>query len=365
MNTTKTFPASVAVAALSVSLIGCASMKDNQMSSGSNSAVLAEKDQEIDRLSAQVASMETTLSEEQKMAAARNLNVRSDLLPPKAKPGQCFARAFIPPEYEIETVRVLKSEASKRVETAPAQFEAAEERVLVKEASEQLQVVPATYEWVQEKILVKPESTKLVSVPAKYKTVTDKVLDKPEHTVWKKGSGPITKIDEGTGEIMCLVTIPATYKTVTKRVLVSDATTQEITIPAEYKTVKKRVMKTPPTTNKITIPAEYRTVKVRKLVKSAETRTVEIPETYGTVKRRNMVAEGHVEWRPVLCETNMSSDVVRRIQAALDNAGFNPGPVDGVIGRGTMSAVKQYQQSKGLATGGLTIQTLESLKVSL
>jgi hypothetical protein len=55
--------------------------------------------------------------------------------------------------------------------------------------------------------------------------------------VWKKGRGPIEKIDAATGEIMCLVEVPATYK----------------------------VMDTPPTTREVTVPAEYKTVKVQKL----------------------------------------------------------------------------------------------------
>ena len=58
--------------------------------------------------------------------------------------------------------------------------------------------------------------------------------------VWKKGTGPIQRIDESTGEIMCLVEVPATYKTISKEVLVSPATTRTVEIPAVYKTVSVR-----------------------------------------------------------------------------------------------------------------------------
>jgi len=83
------------------------------------------------------------------------------------------------------------------------------------------------------------------------------------------------------------------------------------------------------------------------------------------VSKRELVKDGHMEWRPVLCRTNMSPAVVQRIQAALKQAGHNPGPIDGVIGGGTMAAVKSYQRAKGLATGGLTLQTLDSLGVKI
>ena len=62
----------------------------------------------------------------------------------------------------------------------------------------------------------------------------------------------------------------------------------------------------------------------------------------------------------------LPSDIrLQRIQAALEKSGHNPGPFDGVIGRETMAAVKSYQRDKGLATGGITLQTLESLEVKI
>ncbi|MEN8761932.1 MAG: peptidoglycan-binding domain-containing protein [Thiogranum sp.] len=366
MSVTKNVTSSLVSLAVCALLVGCAGLQGERTSSRESDVLLAEKDQEIARLSSEIASMERSLSDEQNARVNLEASAKEQmLLPPEAKPGQCFARAFIPPRYEIETVRVKKSDASTVIETLPPQFEMVEERVLVKESSERLEVVPAVYEWIEERVLVRPASNEFETVPAQYRTETERVLDKPEHTVWKKGSGPITRIDEATGEIMCLVTIPASYKTVSKQVLVKDAETREIEIPAEYKMVKKRVMKTPPGTRKVVIPAEYKTVKVRKLLQPASSRSVDIPAEFQTVQRRNMIADGHVEWRPVLCETNMSSDVVRRIQSALDSEGYTPGPIDGLIGPQTMDAVKRYQQTKGLASGGLTLETLESLKVSL
>lgn len=346
-----------------VTLSGCASLQGP----GSNQELLAEKDQQIAELNAQVSTMQQSLTEEQRARSVQesSAGTNTELLPPNAKPGECYARVFVPPTYKTEEIQVLKSDASERIDVEPERYEWMDEQVLVKGASERLEVVPATYEWVEEQVLVKPAGKEIVAVPAKYRTVTEQVLDKPEHTVWKKGTGPITRIDDATGEIMCLVTVPATYKTISKQVLDQPAGTKEIEIPAEYKTVRHKVMKTPPTTRKIEIPAEYKTVRVRKLVQEARTMRTPIPAEYGTVTKREMVAEGRIEWRPVLCQTNMSADVVRRIQTALRNAGHNPGPIDGVIGHETMAAVKSYQRANGLATGGITMKTLESLGIKI
>ncbi|MEM7466846.1 MAG: peptidoglycan-binding domain-containing protein, partial [Pseudomonadota bacterium] len=299
--------------------------------------------------------------------AMETTGVDAPLLPPEAKPGECYARVFVAPKYATRTEEVLKTAASSRIETTPATFEWVEERVLVKEATSRLEVVPATYGWETEEILVKPASSKLVPVPAVYETQTERLLVKPEHTVWKKGtnSGSITRIDDTTGEIMCLVTVPAEYRTVSKRVMVSAATTKEVGIPAEYKTVKRKVQKTAPTTRTVEIPAEYKTVKVRKMVNPAGSRTIDIPATYQTVTKREQVADGYLEWRSILCDTNATPAVVRSLQTALTREGIYQGPIDGIIGSATAAAVRTYQQRNGLATGGITMATLKKLNVAI
>ena len=289
----------------------------------------------------------------------------NELLPPAAKPGECYARVYVPPKYGTETERILTREASSRLEIVPAKYEWVEERVLVKEASSRLEVIPAKYDWVEERMLVKPASKKVVEVPAVWETVTERVLDRPAHTVWKKGTGPLQRVDHATGEIMCLVEVPATYKNVTKRVLKSAATTREIEIPAEYKTVKKQVMTNPPSTRTIEIPAVYDTVRTRKLVSDPVTKSIEIPAEYKTVTRTVQRNDGKMEWASVLCQTNATRSSIMSIQRALKTAGYNPGQIDGVIGSDTMAAVNKYQKAKGLAQGYLTYETIDALGVTL
>ena len=287
------------------------------------------------------------------------------LLPVKAKAGECYARVFVPPSYQTKTERLLKAEASERVEVIPAKYGMAEQRVLVKEASERLEVIPATYRTVEERVLVSEESERIETVPAAYGTESDRVLVKPAYTTWKKGRGPIEKIDEATGEIMCLVTVPAEYKTVTKRILKTPATTRAVKIPAQYKTVTRRVVDKPATTRVVKIPAEYRTVKVQTLVEPAKEQRISIPAEYQTVSKTEKTSDGHMEWRPILCETNVTADIVTRLQRALSAKGHNPGPIDGVLGSETMAAVKSYQRTKGLPSGQLTMETLKALNVNL
>jgi len=326
-------------------------------------------------------------------------------LPPAPKAGQCYEQW-----------------------AQQAQFETKEQKVLISEASSKLTTSAPEYEWVEEKVLVTPASERLVEVPAKYETVTEKVLQSPATKVWKKGRGPIEKIEDSTGEILCLVEVPAKYREVKKRVLKTPATTQRVEVPAKYKTMKvrklktaaketrkeipaeyttlkkrvkvkdaasgwrlvgsggagkatgtvlcgadiaaktktvsKRVLKAKPETRKIEIPAEFKTVRVQKLKAKAASKKIGIPAKYKELTQRKKVSDEILAWRPVLCETNASATLVTDIQRALQRAGFNPGKIDGVVGRQTLEAVDSYQKANKLARGGLTLATIERLGVS-
>jgi len=135
--------------------------------------------------------------------------------------------------------------------------------------------------------------------------------------------------------------------------------------PAKYKTVDRRVVKTPATTRRVEIPAEYKTVKVRKLVSEAQEKRIPIPAEYKTVSSKELASEGHMEWRSILCETNMTGARITQIQRALKDAGYNPGAIDGVIGEQTIAAVNDFQRDKGLPVDRyLNIATIKALGVS-
>jgi len=53
-----------------------------------------------------------------------------------------------------------------------------------------------------------------------------------------------------------------------------------------------------------------------------------------------------------------------RVQIALDALGFNPGPIDGLLGPLTTQAIRRYQQSAGMpATGDLTEDQIDALEM--
>ncbi len=320
--------------------------------------------------------------------------------------GVCFREYYTAPEYKMTAQRVLKKEASEEIRVTVAEYETVEERVVVREAS-----------------------TRVIDVPATYRSETESVLIEPARSVWKKGRGPIERIDNTTGEIMCLVEIPARYETITKTVLDKPASTKTVTVPAvfktikvkrlvkpatetrvsiepeystinarekvadagffwlkkgesanssaiysgrevcytvqpaEFRTVKKQVLKTPASTEVVEIPAQYQTVKIERLLSPASETRTPIPARTKTVTRQVQIEPSRLEWRKVLCETNMTPKLISSIQRALKREGFNPGPIDGVVGQDTLDALDAFQDKNNLDRGGLTYEAMKALKV--
>lgn len=290
---------------------GCASQQTTTTNGSADSQRLQQLEQENQQLRSQMSN-----NNQPPPAPASSA---PDLLPPNAKPGHCYARVVIPETYKTEMERVMVSAEDTKITTTPARYETVQERVLVKEAT-----------------------TRLVTKPAEYRTVSEQVLVRPAYTTWKKGRGPIEKIDQATGEIMCLVEVPAEYKTVQRKELVRPERVEKINVPAEYKTVEVVKQVAPPQTHKQVIPAQYR-----------------------DVPKQVKVTDADMEWREILCETNTTPDVIRRLQQALKDEGYDPTWVDGVYGSRTRAAVIAYQKDNNLPSGQLTMRTLEELGVKL
>ncbi len=284
--------------------------------------------------------------------------------PPNPKPGECYQKVIIPAQSNVVKERVMVRPAGQQVKVVPARYGTVTEQVVVRQASEEFVTIPATYKTVQETIVVRPAAQKVVPVPPKYDTVTKRVLVKPAQTVWKKGTGAITKVDQATGEILCLVEEPAVYKTVTERVMVQPAGTRLETIPAVTRAIEKQVVDQPARVERRIKPAVTRPVQRRVILEPAREVVVPIPAEYALVDKTVVASPSRTAWISILCETNMTPGIISRIQQGLQARGFNPGPIDGKPGRRTLAAVQAFQKANGLGEYGLTMETVRALGVT-
>jgi len=242
---------------------------------------------------------------------------------PDADVGECFAEVFIPPETRTVT-----------------------EKVCIKAASEQLEITPPRWEWVEERVCVKEGGKRLEEIPATYTTEQRLVEVQPGHTGWVKQDGQRCVTEDGreivTGPVFCLIRFPAQTRTIHTQAVANCATVREIDEPAQYETVRRQKLVQPAVAKKICVPAEYEDV----------TKTV-------------VVNPGRMEWRRAVCEKDYSPMTLNDIKDALYAAGYNPGPRNGQPDETFWTALRAYQQEKGLAVGALTIETTDSLNVRL
>ncbi len=325
-----------------------------------------------------------------------------------ATPGSCYKEYFTPEKFKTVTEEIVLQKESEKTEIIPAKYEMAEKTIEVSPAAKKTVEVPATYEFVEEKILVEKEKTVwkkgknpaqkldgatgdimcLVKVPAKYRTIKKRVVKTPATTkvIEVPAVTKTIKVKKLVSEPQIKkITIPAVKSSVEKKVLESKSdfvwhkvgesvekgwhyTGHQICLvekPALIKKITKTVLDTPATTREIAIESIFKDVKVKKLVEEAREIKTPIDAEYKMVKKRKKVSDAKQAWERILCQTNMNKNVILKIQNALKAKEYNPGKIDGVLGRDTRVALDKYQRDNTLATGGITYETLNALGIDL
>ena len=328
----------------------------------------------------------------------------------------------IPAEYETVTEQVESKQASTRIERVPAQYETVTETIQVSPASTKwvkkkadrnclsadpndclvwcLVEVPAQNRTISKRVRKGcaagyadngDDCTKTIDIPAEYSTRT-----------WRKLKTAATTRQ---------VEVPAEFKTISRKVVKTPASTRSIDIPAEYTTRTIRKVKTsagtsvarkPRLSSSYTtkvrkgcpagytldnsasgvsgagsgsmgdgdciqvedIPAQFGSISKRVLKTPASTRSIEIPAEYTTITKRNLVRKGgFTEWKEVLCPENVTGYTTRQIQTALNDRGYDAGPLDNVMGARTKAALAKFQKDNGLPVGNLNFETLKALGV--
>lgn len=295
-----------------------------------------------------------------------NLAATSTAIPamPDARPGECFALVKVPEQFRSYQKEYELRSASERIETIPPRYETFTEQYVVQEAFERLETIPATFRTVTEQVEVAPPSSRFVSTEPVYENVTEQVLEQPARTVWKRGNGPIQRIDNATGEIMCLVEEPAVYKSVSRRVLKAPAEAREVPVPGQYSTISRRVIDRPAEVRRVVVPEQLATRTLRRLAEPGAVRRVPIPAQTASTTVRELVSPARLEWRSVLCQTNMTPENIRRVQDALLREGYNPGPADGRLTVATINALNAYQRARNLPEDRyMNMETVQALGV--
>ena len=322
-----------------------------------------------------------------------------------AKPGQCFARLLMAPQFQMANQRTLVAEARTESHTVPEVAEWVMQDVMVQPEHVMRKVLPAVTHVVTETQVITPAGFRDEVTPARYETRIEHVLVQPERQVWTQKAGiatgaalvtpgdhlPVRYRADGTltwpgkapvsiqasddtaqylqkgsaQTVYCLQVLPAVYEDRRSQVVVEPEHVRHIEIPAVTRQVQRTVIDVPEHEEEYTIPAVYQKQKAKRIITPAHTETVDIPAVYQNVTTQQVVSEAQPVWREVLCDKNASPELVSQIQRELNKRGYGAGPVDGQLGTSTVAAMQRFQADKGLAQGQVSVESVKALGIGL
>jgi len=234
--------------------------------------------------------------------------------------GEIMCRVEIPAVYKEFSRQVVDSAPIATLIPVPKINKTIDISVLDTDAKEVRNPVAATYETVE----------------------TFRTIGEPSYS-WASGApGNDDEMGKHTGKVICLKETPAVIKT-----------------------FEQTLVKTPGSFEAEELAAVYEEVPVQKLVSNAVITKTPIPAENQTFTKTTKIANSRLEWRPVMCETNLNSEIITSIQKALGENGYEMGGTPGVIDKDMFAAVELFQKDKNLAQGGLTISTIKALGVEL
>ena len=322
------------------------------------------------------------------------------------KVGTCFYEHYVAEKYITVTSKILVSEATQRVVVTPAKYRTVSKKIMIDNTSVKLLPSIATYKKVKDKIEIEParrewkkttchdrgcnqsEVVCLIETPSTYKEIIKRIVLQPA-VAKKVAVTPMyksVKVEELVHPASSkIIEIPPKYQTVSQRKKVkdeeyywSDASAKNAQTrlrsqcdkiclthtPAKYKKIAKKIVVTPPHTKLVKSSAKYEMVKVKKILQEASFKKVVIPEEYITVITERERTKGYSKWMPMVCESNMTPKIIRKVQQALKFQGFYHGELNGIWNIESKSAGRAYQEENGLSiTNKLSIETMKALEI--
>jgi hypothetical protein len=286
---------------------------------------------------------------------------------PPDGPG-CYGRVLLPGHDEIVSQTVLQSPAREERRVIPAVVEQSVRHILVHPARTERKVVPAQYRTEVHTYQI-PGARRWVQTPAQYTTVTERVLVSPGRWVWERHYGPMSSAPsepgqtmvEPTGEIMCKVWCPARYEDVQRQVLVTPGRRYAEQTSVTRQSVHRVLVHAAEVLER-TVPAVYRDETVSRVVRRERVEVIHIAPVYGSAQSHRIVGGGE-GWSPVVCGGPLSGPAMQRMQAALAQRGYNPGPADGQGRPETYEALRRFQMDNHMAAGQITVESARALGV--
>lgn len=285
---------------------------------------------------------------------------------PLIRPGECWVQAVIQPRPQSKPLEIVVRDAVNDIEVTPPKLERTTKEIEVREGGVTYRITPPVYKPVTEKVLIRPELRRSVVEPAVFEERIVEIEVEGGRTVLERCKLPTARAAAGVAvQPLCAREIPPRKEKVKRQVLVKPETTREEVIQAVYKTITRWVLEKPAQAIPVEIPPRTTRLTVQEIAAPEQIEEKTLPPKVRELLATYYEGQPQLAFRQAVCDDDLSPELVAGVQRALRTAGFDPGQVDGKLGRQTLQALLAYQRQNGLAVGALTYETLESLGVGL
>ena len=274
----------------------------------------------------------------------------------------CQSQVLLPALFRPSTENVTVYEPSTRYSTTPTQMGYGERKVKVADAYVIYETTPATFGEVTETVEVERERAEIITLPATYRTEIKRVKVKDATQRWNPACPAIVG-NEQPIPTHCLIHVPAEYTEVTRQIIDMPARTVKKIIPARTETITRRVVLQAAKVIRTEVPAEYRMVKLRKVEQAPKVTTTQQAAQVQAIPAQQTSRPERLVQRPALCEATVSPTTILTLQQRLQQGAYYQGTPSGVLDAKTRAALTHYQEDQQLASGAITVETLQKLQL--
>lgn len=297
------------------------------------------------------------------LASSLLLHPTAHAAPDPASNTVCQSQVLLPALYQAKTETVTLREPSASYTTTPVRMGYGERKVKVADAYVEYAIIPAKFGEVTETVEVERERVEIETLPATYRTETKRIKVKEATQRWNPACPQVLASQEGSVPANCLLEVPAEYTAISRQVIDIPARTIKKIIPARTETVTRKVLLEPAQVVRKEIPAVYSSVKLARVEETAKLNTSPIPAETREFPTQQKSRPERIVQMPALCETSISADKILQLQQRLHQLGYYTGTPEGLLGPKTRTALTRYQEDHQLASGAITLETLQKLQL--
>ena len=279
------------------------------------------------------------------------------------RPRICQTQVLVPAVYQKRDEKVQVYEGATTYTTTAAQTSTGERKIKVADGYTDYEILPPVFKDVTEIVEIARERVEIETIPATYKTLNRQVKIREATQRWNPACGAVNDTTENSIPAHCLIKIPAEYQEVIQEIVDMPARTVKKIVPAQTKTITRKVLVEPAKIVVKNVYPQYTNVALNYISHSPVVMTSKQDSRYISIPAYQQLRPERLQTMAAWCEDNLQAENLQLVQQRLQQLGYYQGSLHGQLDTNTRTALLDFQESQGLATGALTLQTLQKLGI--